>query len=276
MKLMTAHKNIREEDIRKYFNQAAEDHISYCFRKDAIGFNYKKKLGWFVNHLSNVRGCVLDVGCNVGNLAFFIREFGLSVEQLRVIGIDIAERSIATANMRNIPGAIFQVGNALSINFPDASFDAVTLVEVIEHMPEKLSVLRELTRLLKPGGRLLLSTPNAECKPWLLDERIRFIAKSILGNAVVEKDLPLTSPELRDLLLASGLILIEGPTYYWYRPYNILKQKVWWPPFLACKGLLGAMKYCINLENNGQLTEHQKKFYCQSIVCVAGKAPQLS
>ncbi len=51
------------------------------------------------------------------------------------------------------------VSDITAIPTPDASFDAVLCTEVIEHVPDPIAALRELTRLLKPGGRLILTAP---------------------------------------------------------------------------------------------------------------------
>lgn len=262
---------IKESEIRSYFNKGQEERISVTTRNDAVGFNYRTKRLWFINHLRSVNGRVLDIGCNNGNLAFLLRKQGVSPEQLDYVGIDIAEESIECAQSRNIPGTFFQVGSTLDIHYPDESFDAITLVEVIEHMPEQSRAIREAARVLKPGGIILLSTPNAECQPWLFDERVRFMACRILGRKLVEKDNLLTLSGLRQILLDSDLKLTEGPRYYWYRPYHIFKSRLWWPPRLAAKGLHGAMKRCIALEETGHLGNEQKRKYCQSLLVAARK-----
>jgi len=51
-------------------------------------------------------------------------------------------------------------GDLASVGFPSETFDAVTLSHVIEHVPDPLALLREVRRILKPTGRLALTTPN--------------------------------------------------------------------------------------------------------------------
>jgi SAM-dependent methyltransferase len=57
------------------------------------------------------------------------------------------------------PEGIDIVGDITSIPEPDASFDAILCTEVLEHLPDPLAALKELVRLLKPGGRLLMTAP---------------------------------------------------------------------------------------------------------------------
>ena len=263
---------IKESEICSYFNKGQKSRISVTTSNDAVGFNYRTKRLWFFNHIRSVNGRMLDIGCNNGNLAFLLRKQGVLPKQLDYVGIDIAEESIKVAQNRNIYGAVFHVGSAMKLQFPDESFDAVTLVEVIEHIPDQPQAIREAVRVLKTGGLILLSTPNAECQPWLFDERVRFIVCRILGRKVVEKDDTLTLLRLKQILLNCDLKLIEGPRYYWYRPYHIFKgQLCWWPLHFAIKGLFGAMKHCIAIEESGHLTDEQKQKYCQSLLAAARK-----
>ena len=113
---------------------------------------------------------VLDIGCgNARDIAMITKSGG------RVFGVDISEGMVAAArqeveNMR-ISGVKLQVGDATSLAFPDASFDKVLCSEVIEHIPDAPLALREMRRVLKPGGQLVLSTPNKSS--WYGQERYR-------------------------------------------------------------------------------------------------------
>jgi ubiquinone/menaquinone biosynthesis C-methylase UbiE len=82
-----------------------------------------------------------------------------------VLGIDVHEQAISTA--RSIASqrlhkerVEFHVMDATKeLPFPDASFDAITCIDAINHFPNRRSVVAEWTRLLKPHGRLLFTDP---------------------------------------------------------------------------------------------------------------------
>ena len=104
--------------------------------------------------LSQHRGTLLDVGCNVG-----IHLEGYDGPK---IGIDLAESVLRTARKR-IPDGRFFAGNAESMGFLQAeSVDVILCTEVLEHIERPGAAIAEFARVLRPGGRALVSTPNRE------------------------------------------------------------------------------------------------------------------
>jgi ubiquinone/menaquinone biosynthesis C-methylase UbiE len=99
-----------------------------------------------------VNGVVLDVGCGKGGPAKMLSE-----KCNYIIGVDISnvfDKSKISANLD------FLQADALSLPFRDESFDAAVSFDVIEHVQNDLKFLREIRRVLKRGGKLLLETPN--------------------------------------------------------------------------------------------------------------------
>jgi SAM-dependent methyltransferase len=97
---------------------------------------------------------VLDVGCGDGAFASALVAAGVSVA-----GADVARSALARAALR-APGAelgLIEAGEPWP--FEDGAFDAVWAGEVLEHVADTAPWLSELRRVLRPGGRLLLSTP---------------------------------------------------------------------------------------------------------------------
>ena len=76
-----------------------------------------------------------------------------------VVNLDF-DPAFASAPSNRQPGVRFLGGDATALPFPDESFDTVTMFDVIEHVPADAVALREAWRVLRPGGHLLLSTPN--------------------------------------------------------------------------------------------------------------------
>ncbi len=98
-------------------------------------------------------GRLLDVGCGSGALLQFMRELGWRVE-----GVDFDPQAAQNAAAK---GVQVHVGELAAQRFPEATFDAVAMSHFIEHVHDPLLLLRECHRILKPGGRLVVVTPNS-------------------------------------------------------------------------------------------------------------------
>jgi SAM-dependent methyltransferase len=98
---------------------------------------------------------VLDVCCGPGILAA-----GALARGAEVIGLDFASEAIALAR-RMVPLGQFQQGNAQALPFTDACFDAVVCGYGLMHLPDPAIALREMLRVLRPGGRLGVSVWDA-------------------------------------------------------------------------------------------------------------------
>jgi SAM-dependent methyltransferase len=79
----------------------------------------------------------------------------------RVVNLDMAP-AFADAPCNRNPRVTFMAGNAASLPFRDASFDLITMFDLLEHVPDDGTVAREALRALRPGGWILVSTPNRE------------------------------------------------------------------------------------------------------------------
>lgn len=102
----------------------------------------------------------LDVACGPGT---FISTLPESIQS---VGVDIAEAQIAFAKERySAPHRSFGLMSPGKLPFDAESFDIVTSVELIEHITqgEAAALLAECRRVLKPGGRIAITTPNYQC-----------------------------------------------------------------------------------------------------------------
>jgi SAM-dependent methyltransferase len=119
-----------------------------------IGFFYREKMR-AIHHVAPDEPLneILEIGGGQSGLA------KLLYPNARVTNLDMDPR-FADAPSNRQPGVHFVCGDATKIPFPPASFDAVTMFDVIEHVPNDAAAIAEAWRVLRPGGALLLSTPR--------------------------------------------------------------------------------------------------------------------
>ncbi|MBE9137426.1 methyltransferase domain-containing protein [Nodosilinea sp. LEGE 07088] len=101
---------------------------------------------------------LLDVGCGIGGSSRILAQ----TYNFAVTGVTISPNQVHRAQQLTPPevSARFQVDDAMALSFPDASFDVVWSVEAGPHMPDKAVFARELLRVLKPGGILVVADWN--------------------------------------------------------------------------------------------------------------------
>ena len=109
---------------------------------------------------------VLDMGCGAGRHAFSVYRRGADVVALDMSEKDLREVGVMFRAMElegEVPAGATATavrGNAYALPFADASFDRVIAAEVLEHLPEDVDAMGELTRVLRPGGLLAVTVPR--------------------------------------------------------------------------------------------------------------------
>lgn len=114
---------------------------------------------------------VLDLGCGNG---YLLEAIARRRPDLTLCGVEAAPGLVASATTRSNGRWRVLQGTALEIPFDAASFELVTMTEVFEHMKDPRAVLREVARVLRPAGRLLLTVPNMSAYGpfWRVAERM--------------------------------------------------------------------------------------------------------
>jgi len=101
---------------------------------------------------------VLSIACGNG---YGEHMFATEAKAARVIGMDVSEEAIDFAKEHYQAEHLeYRVCDALAIDLPDNAVDVVVSFETIEHIEDDIGYLKELRRVLKPGGIALISTPN--------------------------------------------------------------------------------------------------------------------
>ncbi len=108
---------------------------------------------------------VLDLGCGEGRHAITVYMHA----KVQVVAVDRCPTDVATARGRVDDFTVsaspdrridFLIGDGLMLPFPESSFDRIICSEVLEHIPDYRAMLREIVRVLKPGGLLAVSVPR--------------------------------------------------------------------------------------------------------------------
>jgi len=118
---------------------------------------FGKRMALVARHVP-ARARVLDVGCAAGYFLRVMRDHGHDVHGVEVSPA-IAKEAVAALGADRVHTGTLEEAIAAKGHQPQ-SFDLVTLWDVIEHVPDPQTVLRQLHKLVKPGGRLLLETQN--------------------------------------------------------------------------------------------------------------------
>lgn len=172
-----------------------------------------------LRHADPARAVVLDLATGTGDLAFALRDAGAA----QVTGLDFSREMLAEAARKDAQMAhgrpvAWIEGDAMALPFGDASFDAVTVGFGLRNMPSYLGALREVARVLKPGGTFVCLETTPLRQPllrdafaWYFSHVVPWLGGMLSGDRDAYAYLPASSaafPDAEDLgqtMIAAGL-----------------------------------------------------------------------
>ena len=186
--------NFRQSELDK-FDELAQRWWDPQGPQKALHALNPPRLGYIAARVPLRDAAVLDVGCGAGLLSEALAQAGA-----KVTAIDLAPNLLKVARLHGLESGIKvdyreSPVEALAAEMPGA-FDAIACMEMLEHVPEPASVIAACATLLKPGGRLFLSTLNRTPAAF---------AVAIVGAEYVARLLPKGTHQYRDFIRPSEL-----------------------------------------------------------------------
>jgi 2-polyprenyl-6-hydroxyphenyl methylase/3-demethylubiquinone-9 3-methyltransferase len=192
----------------------------------------------YIDRIAGLSGkAVLDVGCGGGILSE-----SMAVRGAQVTGIDLGDKALKVAQLHKLESGVAVDYRLVSVEElaeerPE-SFDVVTCMEMLEHVPDPAAVVRACARLVKPGGQVFFSTLNRNPKSYLL---------AVIGAEYVLNMLPKGTHDYRKFIKPSELsawcrqagLDVAGMTGMSYNP---LSKRYWLDRDVAVNYILHATK----------------------------------
>lgn len=176
------------------------------------------RLGYVARRTALQGARVLDVGCGAGLLSE-----ALAREGAQVTALDLAPELVKVARLHGLESGVkvdyrLQSVESLAEEMP-GQFDAITCMEMLEHVPDPASIIRACATLLRPGGRLFLSTLNRTPAAFAL---------AIVGAEYIARLLPKGTHQYRDFIkphelgawLRQAGLTLEDVSGLMYEPWN--------------------------------------------------------
>lgn len=168
------------------------------------------RFGAFLQRVVGTNNLVLDIGCGTGRYTIHSQRAGN-----RVIGSELVYSAAVGAKKRGLD--VIVGDSETSFPFADETFDRAQCIEVIEHLMDPVSTLKEINRVLKVGGELFISTPNAA---WWAHRVLMLLGITSFGHSPtypVEVNMHIrhfTMSTLRDFLERMGFEVLRTQGTY--------------------------------------------------------------
>ena len=162
---------------------------------------------WGLSHVTiGSADTILDVGCGGGRT---VQKLAARAPAGRVCGVDYSAASVKASRQTNAEAIAagrvrIELGSVAALPFPDRTFDLVTAVETHYYWPDLEANVREILRVLKPGGTIALVAETARDRQW---NPLYFVVMPLLGGA------HLTTKQHADLLTRAGFTDVAVNTW---------------------------------------------------------------
>lgn len=170
---------------------------------------------------------LLDVGCGPGTLTV---DLARHVAPGRVVGVDSVEAIVEqarTAAPDDLPNLSFEVGDVYALGFEDDSFDIVHAHQVLQHLSDPVTALREMRRVCRPGGIVAVRDADYEAMTWLpSDERLDRWLSLYRAVAVANGGQPDAGRYLLHWVHEAGFSQVEASASAWC--FVTPEERGWW------------------------------------------------
>lgn len=159
-------------------------------------------------------GRVLEIGCGEGGSAAYLHDCQ------EFVGTDLSEAAIERARSSYAAKSNFRFlqMDAMNLKFDDGCFDVVIAKEVIEHLPEPERAIREAYRVLKPNGRLVVTSPNRDS--------LHLRVNRLLGH----QDFLCSFDHVREFTYGEAVVLLSGAGFSMESSRGVFAQPYWGIP----------------------------------------------
>lgn len=234
-------RNKDTSEISDFFDQDSGGRDKSFTQDRILGYEQEVRQQTLLSLISDSYLMGLDAGCGNG------RDFIILLEHIQtIVGIDFSQGMVAKAKIkagRVLEGQHIHLAMADVTRIPlrNSSFDFIACSEVLEHVPDWKKALLEFHRLLKPGGMLIVSTPNRISMYGLT----RYLGRLLIGTKH-PYDKWKSYRELRNALRAAGFEIIDakGSCYLpgdisYYQPFKSIIVQLLRPFHLLDKTISG-------------------------------------
>lgn len=183
--------------VREYFEKTAQDWDSIYENPNLTSVIIRERLEHFLEFADSlalpVDAKALDFGCGAGQLCYELLR-----REYKIVGVDVSEEMLELCKIRCSEfvvknRAVFQKMDSEILPFPDNSFYLVAALGLIEYLQDGSLALREMHRVVQPGGYVVVTVPNyfrLSCitNPfWIVGQEIRYGITYVLGNDSARK-----------------------------------------------------------------------------------------